>query len=101
MRYWDHLGGLKVVQPFTCYSTREDSRNNVSIAKIDGEDNMLMQEVSISRIGSLVVWATIPREISYMTNHGLETTLDSGISLAMSSAPTAASQLANLQIMFI
>ncbi|GJV02159.1 hypothetical protein Tco_1335728 [Tanacetum coccineum] len=61
--------------------------NNVSIAKIDGEDNMLMQEVSISRIGSLVVWATIPREISYMTNHGLETTLDSGFVISPKAHP--------------
>ncbi|GJV14448.1 reverse transcriptase domain-containing protein [Tanacetum coccineum] len=74
--FWDYLGGLKVLQPFMCYPIGEDPRNNVSISKIDGEDKMLMQEVTISRVGSIVVWSTVPWDISYLTSLGQEITLD-------------------------
>ncbi|PWA98544.1 Homeobox domain-containing protein/START domain-containing protein [Artemisia annua] len=70
---WDHLMGFRKLHPIVCYPTAEDTRNTVSLSKMDDEDIMLIQEVTVERARSLVVWSTLPRDASYRISLGEET----------------------------
>lgn len=73
---WDVLGGYISLHRMTTYPTGSDNRNKISVSLVQDPtyvtDSVVVQEVTISQAGSLVVWSMIPRGTSYRISLGQE-----------------------------